>query len=344
MQSNIRRSALVDMAKGFGIVLVVYGHCLRGLEAAGVVPQKSLLMITDYVIYTFHMPLFFIASGLFVAKTLEKSNFEFLIVRLKTLLYPYFFWSLLFGFIQIILSGSSATNKGMDVSRLSEIGWNPISPFWFLYALFFCYVITWSLKYLAVEIRIILLILSFIITFYTIGGVRNDIAYGLTYFTIGILISKRQWLKLIPSGYGATVGFIGAFLAVALASYYLDVPERLPFAAALMGVVATAVACHTIEKKAPQSHTVKLLIILGQYSLGIYVMHIIVLGFVRTLLLRFFQVTDIAILMIPAILAALTLPVLVQYLLVRFGVNAWFGLPFSASNRNLPIHPGSTIN
>lgn len=47
----------VDIAKGFGIILVVIGHMVKG---NGIVGQY---------IWAFHMPLFFFLSGMFMRPT-----------------------------------------------------------------------------------------------------------------------------------------------------------------------------------------------------------------------------------------------------------------------------------
>ena len=59
MTTQQPRIDFIDIAKGIAIILVVYGHCLRGLASANVVSTNSWLIITDYTIYTFHMPVFF---------------------------------------------------------------------------------------------------------------------------------------------------------------------------------------------------------------------------------------------------------------------------------------------
>lgn len=46
------RNQAIDIAKGVGIFLVVYGHTIKGTEF------RTFL-------YAFHMPLFFVISGLF---------------------------------------------------------------------------------------------------------------------------------------------------------------------------------------------------------------------------------------------------------------------------------------
>ncbi|WP_440980291.1 acyltransferase family protein (plasmid) [Sphingomonas pseudosanguinis] len=334
METDIKRSAMVDMAKGIGIILVVYGHCLRGLSSAGFIPQDSPLLVTDYIVYTFHMPLFFIASGLFFSKSLQKSNRNFWIRQIKNILYPYFFWSLFCGSIQIILSSSSVTNGGMSLSRLSQILWSPISPFWFLYALFFCYFISWFLKNIPIVIKTTIFCILFIISFYTIGGVINDVFYGLLYFSIGIFIQKHKFIRLIPENFGAVLGVSTIFIITAFASYYLGVPERMPFIAAIMGVISTASICRFIEYKLGNGIMVRMLSALGQYSISIYVMHIIFIVFVRTILVKIFMIKSIPAVIIPAVLCGIFFPILIQRILIKFNINNLFGLPFSVLKEN----------
>ncbi len=325
---------MFDMAKGVGIILVVYGHCLRGLISAGLVSQDSPLIITDYIVYTFHMPLFFVASGFFFEKSLQKSNRDFWYNQLKNILYPYFFWSLFCGSIQIILSGSSATNSEMSASRLSEILWNPISPFWFLYVLFFCYSISSVAKNIPIIIRIVVGFLIFVISFFAAENVFSDVFYGFSYFSIGIFINRRKFVNLIPTRRGAALGLSIMFFITAFASYYLRIPERMPFIAAIMGIIATATICRLMEYKYSDNPIIAILSILGQYSMSIYVMHIIVIASVRTILVKFFMVKSIPAIMLPAILCGLFFPALIQRILIYFNINNLFGLPFSARKTN----------
>lgn len=75
------RIAWLDQLKGFGIILMVYGHNFPALE--------------EYI-YSFHMPLFFIIAGIFHPK---KINIPTIKKRFRQILLPYFLWSfILFGF------------------------------------------------------------------------------------------------------------------------------------------------------------------------------------------------------------------------------------------------------
>ena len=68
------RTEWVDIAKGIGIVCVCLGHL--GIESI------------DRVVFTFHMPLFFILSGMFLNGNVPFS--EFIKKKSKRLLVPYY--------------------------------------------------------------------------------------------------------------------------------------------------------------------------------------------------------------------------------------------------------------
>lgn len=84
--SQTMRESWVDYAKGIGILLVVFGHVNRGLQAAGIIMPSKLYHLVDSIIYSFHMPLFFL-SGLFLLSRLRrKESCFFSLINLKRLL------------------------------------------------------------------------------------------------------------------------------------------------------------------------------------------------------------------------------------------------------------------
>ena len=78
----------VDVGKGIGILLVVYGHATGGLISARLLSGDGLAAASFYAIYTFHMPLFFFLSGLFVPKRIARDRLGFAVNLLKTIVYP----------------------------------------------------------------------------------------------------------------------------------------------------------------------------------------------------------------------------------------------------------------
>ncbi|HAQ24881.1 MAG TPA: acyltransferase, partial [Pseudomonas sp.] len=123
------RNAWVDYAKAIGIILVVYGHVARGVFNAGLPMGEELYVLVDSIIYSFHMPLFFFLSGLFFYDSLVKRGTGGLIVnKVDTIVYPFIVWSLLQGFLEVILS--NYTNGNVTVAEVLSLLWSPRAQFW----------------------------------------------------------------------------------------------------------------------------------------------------------------------------------------------------------------------
>lgn len=82
MEKIIVRENWVDIAKGIGIILVVMGHA-------------CCPMIPHGIIYSFHMPLFFFLSGLFICKQCKYEFLLYLKKNFRSLLLPYFYFNLI---------------------------------------------------------------------------------------------------------------------------------------------------------------------------------------------------------------------------------------------------------
>ncbi|WP_321041620.1 acyltransferase family protein, partial [Veillonella caviae] len=65
----------LDSLKGFAIFLVVVGHVVLGYIRADIFPQYyNELQYIYNIIYSFHMPLFFLISGFLYKLTWSKKN------------------------------------------------------------------------------------------------------------------------------------------------------------------------------------------------------------------------------------------------------------------------------
>lgn len=86
-----RRIDWIDTAKGIGIILVSFGHLRNGDGQSVWLP--ALDQPIDYI-YIFHMPLFFFLGGFTIHA--NKPFTEFVAKKAKTLLIPYYIFSLYF--------------------------------------------------------------------------------------------------------------------------------------------------------------------------------------------------------------------------------------------------------
>lgn len=127
------RISEIDVAKGIGIILVVFAH----------VNYTPFLL--EYI-YSFHMPLFFVLAGLVFDKERYLSFADFLKRRVKNLICPYILFALLSVLFECIINvygnGFSSDTvyalferlKGVVLSRGSADFFN--APLWFVLCLF----------------------------------------------------------------------------------------------------------------------------------------------------------------------------------------------------------------
>lgn len=84
-----KRSILIDLMKGIGILLVIYGHCM------------DYGSIEWNYVFAFHMPLFFLLSG-YCFVDCQTQNF--ILKKIKSLILPYFKFYLLGLFLTLSIS------------------------------------------------------------------------------------------------------------------------------------------------------------------------------------------------------------------------------------------------
>ena len=120
----MQRSNQVDVLKGIGIALVVLGHNWVTLQEKGAIFR---------LIYSFHMPLFFVISGIFIK---EKENLRFFVLnKASAILKPYFFISFSIGLVYLF-SSNPLTIQGWLGILYAEGQSLTLDWMWFLPSLF----------------------------------------------------------------------------------------------------------------------------------------------------------------------------------------------------------------
>lgn len=172
MENKKERLTYLDVAKGIGILLVVIGH---------VYAFNRQIVDRFFVIwlYSFHMPLFFIISGMLIAYKDEKDIWKFVKKRIKGILIPYVFFSIFSIIVFAIVNDFSREVFVQNVkATICGVG---IDTLWFLPALFFGEVIFFVLRNL-LKNKYVICIISAII--YTLGNfMMKD--YGLICLFLG---------------------------------------------------------------------------------------------------------------------------------------------------------------
>lgn len=332
-----QRLQWVDYAKGIGIILVVYGHVARGLVNAGLVSDPSFLVWLDGVIYGFHMPLFFLLAGLFFFESIEKRGaLRYVEGKVSTLVYPYVLWSLLQGGIEVLLS--AYTNSKTTWSEVLALLWAPRAQFWFLYALFFCSVcaaLLWmSLRgggprrgRAVVLVGVGLLVLSLSSWMGGTAATRYVAGY-FGFFALGALwsVAVRDGART-PRWLGLAVGSMVALQLARDAGLLAD--ERwVVWLAAVAGSATVMWGAKWLQGRTPEAgRRLRLLQQLGEYSLPIYLMHVLAGSGVRIALQFGLGVQDLASHLMAGCLVGLLAPLwLAQWLRGR-GMGWWFAAP-----------------
>lgn len=127
-----RRLNYLDYAKGIGILLVVLGH----------IYNNSVKLW----IYSFHMPLFFIISGYLLEynKTYDREFKDVLVSRLKSLIIPFYVYSVINTFVLLCLNNFSKEILIENAIRIATLQGK--GGIWFLPCLFFAELIYVALR------------------------------------------------------------------------------------------------------------------------------------------------------------------------------------------------------
>ncbi len=273
-----QRQVWQDRAKGIGIVLVVFGHVMRGLTGAHIAPVDASTQSIDYTLYTFHMPLFFLLAGLNVERSARRGAGSFLRDKLHTIVWPYFLWSIVQGMIQVRLAGE--INIPISYGDLAAILWSPISQFWFLYVLTMCHI-----AYLAGAGWKAGLTFAAAIgfAFSPLAPIlAGKFLFNFVFYVMGLWLAPSigGWLDRTDRS-RAIMAAVAAFaISVSVcfeAGIAFDNPLCTP--AALAGIAMTALVA-----KSMSGAVGRIAEIIGRMSMTIYILHILAAGGARVIM------------------------------------------------------------
>lgn len=349
MKSNsaeLKRTRLdwIDYAKGIGIILVVYDHVMSNLRFSDSRIDPTFYDYSYKLITSFHMPLFFFLSGLFIEKSLAKGTKLFLVNKFNTIAYPYLVWSLIQGSLLVILSAytvSVSQENALTFKTLPihiALDPTPLVHLWFLYVLFAANLVFLLLKRLTGSIYVVfaLAILIYLASPYAEGfeTLRRFMSMFL-YFMSGIVCAKalKQDLTTVTANLFqmnlgslviAAIGFVlFEFMILQSDLTQVGVPGK-PTAEFFMalGGIATVLLLSLYCSKRQIFRGVQYL---GFLSLPIYLAHILVIGGMKVIL----QKVGIDIVILNVILmtiAGLMLPIVLFHLTEKLKFPYLFSL------------------
>jgi len=330
--SNFRRDLSFDVARGIGIILVVLGSCLDGLKAPNFFPAAlQWPSLATYFVYLFNMPPFFVASG-HLASGSRDPAITTLWKLARSILYPYFLWSLLRGLVQVYLS--DYTSSHVEISALYGILWIPIIPYGFLYALFFCYLGYLAIRGFSHTVQLGIAVVVFAVPLFFTNAILNahlqivlQTTGGFLYFVLGAVSVSQvkqfgRWAAI-----AATVLF-AVFATAFYQSQWIGAKAMVAMLPAAVAGIAATLAWSRLLAAHPGAFRATLAF-LGRYWIAIYVMHIFFTAGVRIALNRLGtqpSIAGTALEILAATAVGIALPLGINWVISRFGLDSWFGL------------------
>ncbi|MBX9757482.1 MAG: acyltransferase [Beijerinckiaceae bacterium] len=321
----------VDTCKGIAIFLVVVGHTLGGLINSRLMSQSPAVSHVIRWIYAFHMPVFFMLSGMFLPRSLRKPLQSFTADKLRTVAYPYVVWSALTIVFQTLLAGR--TNTEARWSDLARIANAPVAQFWFLYALLVIMLVFAVLSKLGFRPWMLLL---FAIAIHP--AITPPLTTGVTpllqarvnaaYVALGAVLGSRadgmdriarlsmgRLILIVVAGFGLTTGLVWAGL---------DTNPAYRSLVALPGVAACIALSIAINGHWPLGGVLK---VWGRYSLEIYVAHTMASAAVRIAGQKLFHIDNPALHFAAGTFVGLYGPIAFAMACERLGIQYVFTWP-----------------
>ncbi len=152
-EAKKERSLLPDVAKGFAALSVVLVHCLQELNgyewrSSGLYWESRLNQFQ----HSFNLPLFMLITGYYSCRQMAgaqgiREGGRVLAKRSFACLFPVFAWTLM-EYLQAVFVRLSAGERIQDIPGLLA-GYliSCTEHFWFLWAVFYCYLVVWIFHY-----------------------------------------------------------------------------------------------------------------------------------------------------------------------------------------------------
>lgn len=236
------RNHAIDIARGIAIAFMVIGHCYH---------EK---IIITRLINSFHMPFFFIVTGVLYALKEKRGGKIDLKKNAKSLLIPYAVFEFMYSLFIISLSGQNFNDIIHELIKqlISTITFYGVSPTWFLPCLFFAeclFVLLKKTRFFQIPITLVLFFIGLLVPFpgYLIFVARSIVALG--FITIGFYMftafsQLQKWylfciasiafivsasLNTVVSMVGSNYGIVPLFIASSLSGSYLLFQSSLFF-------------------------------------------------------------------------------------------------------------------
>lgn len=284
-----QREVWVDYVKVTACILVVLGHFFQSMTQAGILPENGLYRFWNQTIYYFHVPLFFLCSGYLYQKCscvrTADSWRKNVLKKAAALGIPYAAFSTVTWLLKTVFSGSVNTQAGGYLHSLIA---SPLSPYWYLYALFVLFLVTPTFQSGKEAAFGLIAAAAFKVLGSWAGCHVAAVRYFLEYeiwFVMGMCLHVFPVMKLTAGRELRVSAVLGAAFA-ALSVFAFRARGSGDFVRFLLGVLGCFWVILLIRGSFPAGKHSAQLDFLAMYTMPIYLMHTIFAAAFRALLLK----------------------------------------------------------
>lgn len=341
----MHRRGWIDYARGFVILYVVYRHTMSGLINAGVDLNNAI-----YLIQEASMPIFFIVSGIFIQSSLGKRGLStFIKFKFNSLMYPYFIWATLHLTLQIIFSSYANSEKNGFYYLFIFVFPRAIDQFWYLYTLFAVMVLFATLNLKFFHFRkipnIIVALILYHIAFFVSSDwfAINDTLLYYLFLVFGFLIA--EYLLPVDNKFFNskwTYALVPAFIFLLYFWYerYAGASrlQELSYDGFLIFIpitTVTALIIFLLSNQLDRIGVLRVLKFVGSHSLYIYIMHLMVTGALRTMLMKLFPALPGPVLLLIIMAGGVIIPIIFYQAMIKMKLNFLFEPPVPVKTQNL---------
>jgi uncharacterized membrane protein YcfT len=273
----------VDYAKGFCIIMVVMMHSTLGVEAAA--GHESWMHAVVAFAKPFRMPDFFMISGLFLARVIDRDWRTYLDRKVVHFAYFYLLWvTIQFAFKAPGLAAENGVRGVVELYAMSFI--EPFGTLWFIYLLPVFFVVTKLTR--GVPVLVIWTILAALEIAHVETGwtVIDEFCNRFVYFYTGYILATRIFAVAAAAQARPWIagGYLLAWAALDGALVWLGVDGK-PFVSLGLGLVG-ALAVVTVSALIAKSDVFAPLRYLGRNSIVVYLAFFLGMAGSRALLLK----------------------------------------------------------
>ncbi len=303
MQNTVKQSTervlWIDALKGFAIISVVLGHALYGFMQTDMYPsaQNVITFLKDWI-YTWHMPLFFVLSGItYRLSMLKSSDFPLkkLVRSTVNLGIIYIIFASALPLLKMVFS--AFVNNKVSPSELVEIILLPNTYMWYIWVLI---IYQWIFAFLYYRKSNLPLLMSLLTIITITGTILNDtgiltrtclknLLICAVFFGMGIWYNEIK--KIVFRKWFVIISIFTAILCTAYMMFmYLVEKAEIPTAfnicvSILNSFAVSIILLYVFEKTIIFGHN-KFLTSVGKNSLAIYLLHTYLVTAMRTVVVK----------------------------------------------------------